>query len=40
LKEIDPDCNECEYKDVCDETVELRRMRKAHEKNDGAKEHG
>jgi CO dehydrogenase/acetyl-CoA synthase beta subunit len=28
LSEIDPDCDECEYKDVCDEVGELKSMRK------------
>ncbi len=28
LSEIDPDCDECEYNDVCDEVDELRGMRK------------
>jgi CO dehydrogenase/acetyl-CoA synthase beta subunit len=28
LSEIDPDCDECEYNDVCDEVEELKGMRK------------
>lgn len=28
LSEIDPDCDECEYNDVCDEVDELKGMRK------------
>jgi CO dehydrogenase/acetyl-CoA synthase beta subunit len=28
LNEIDPDCDECEYNDVCDEVDELRGMKK------------
>jgi CO dehydrogenase/acetyl-CoA synthase beta subunit len=28
LSEIDPDCDECEYNDVCDEVDELRGMKK------------
>jgi CO dehydrogenase/acetyl-CoA synthase beta subunit len=27
LNEIDPDCDECEYNDVCDEVGELKGMR-------------
>ena len=29
LNEIDPDCDECEYNDVCDEVDELKGMRKS-----------
>jgi CO dehydrogenase/acetyl-CoA synthase beta subunit len=29
LSEIDPDCDECEYNDVCDEVGELKEMRKS-----------
>ena len=28
LSEIDPDCDECEYNDVCDEVDELKKMKK------------
>ena len=28
INEIDPDCDECEYNDVCDEVGELKKMRK------------
>lgn len=31
LSEIDPDCDECEYNDVCDEVGELKSMRKTHD---------
>jgi CO dehydrogenase/acetyl-CoA synthase beta subunit len=31
LSEIDPDCNECEYNDVCDEVDELKGMRKTRD---------
>jgi CO dehydrogenase/acetyl-CoA synthase beta subunit len=32
LSEIDPDCDECEYNDVCDEVDELKSMRKTRDK--------
>jgi hypothetical protein len=28
VNEIDPDCDKCEYNDVCDEVGELKKMRK------------
>ena len=28
LSEIDPDCDECEYNDVCDEVDEIKKMKK------------
>ncbi|MCX5849829.1 MAG: hypothetical protein NTW65_10310 [Deltaproteobacteria bacterium] len=31
LNEIDPDCDECEYNDVCDEVGELKGMRKSRD---------
>ncbi|MGB5218903.1 MAG: hypothetical protein WBN66_11470 [Smithella sp.] len=31
LSEIDPDCDECEYNDVCDEVDELKGMRKTRD---------
>jgi len=31
LNEIDPDCDECEYNDVCDEVGELKSMRKSRD---------
>ncbi|MFA5322039.1 MAG: hypothetical protein WC373_05140 [Smithella sp.] len=31
LSEIDPDCDECEYNDVCDEVGELKSMRKTRD---------
>lgn len=31
LSEIDPDCDECEYNDVCDEVDELKSMKKNRE---------
>lgn len=31
LSEIDPDCDECEYNDVCDEVDELKGMKKARD---------
>jgi CO dehydrogenase/acetyl-CoA synthase beta subunit len=33
LNEIDPDCDECEYNDVCDEVGELKGMRKSRKEN-------
>ncbi|HON58130.1 MAG TPA: hypothetical protein P5040_00480 [Smithella sp.] len=37
LKEIDPDCDECEYNDVCSEVGELKGMRRSRkEKNSNA----
>jgi CO dehydrogenase/acetyl-CoA synthase beta subunit len=37
LKEIDPDCDECEYNDVCNDVGELRGMRRSRkEKNSNA----
>jgi len=32
LSEMDPDCDECEYNDVCDEVGELKSMRKTRDK--------
>jgi len=31
LSEIDPDCDECEYNDVCDEVGELKSMKKSRD---------
>ena len=31
LSEIDPDCDECEYNDVCDEVDELKSMKKTRD---------
>lgn len=31
LSEMDPDCDECEYNDVCDEVGELKNMRKTRD---------
>ncbi|PKN53731.1 MAG: hypothetical protein CVU55_00990 [Deltaproteobacteria bacterium HGW-Deltaproteobacteria-13] len=31
LSEIDPDCDECEYNDVCDEVGELKSMKKTRD---------
>lgn len=31
INEIDPDCDECEYNDVCDEVGELKSMRKSRD---------
>jgi CO dehydrogenase/acetyl-CoA synthase beta subunit len=31
LSEIDADCDECEYNDVCDEVDELKSMKKTHD---------
>jgi CO dehydrogenase/acetyl-CoA synthase beta subunit len=33
LNEIDPDCDACEYNDVCDEVGELKGMRKSKKEN-------
>lgn len=39
LSEIDPDCDECEYNDVCDEVDELKKMKKNRDEK-GTHTHG
>ncbi len=39
INEIDADCDECEYNDVCDEVEGLRRMKKSNKK-ERASSHG